>query len=65
MANVSKISEEERRARQQAVEYARASVALEGLEQTEASRAHAQRFIEGEIDLDEYLNASFNDIHGV
>lgn len=65
MARASKISDEERRARQQAVEYAEASVALEGLEQTEASKVHAQRFIDGEIDLDQYLNASYDDIHGV
>ncbi len=65
MAEAPKISDEERRARQQAVEYAQASVALEGLEQTEAAKAHAQRFIDGEIGLDEYLSASFDDVHGV
>ncbi len=65
MAEAPKISDEERRARQQAVEYAQASVALEGLEQTEAAKAHAQRFIDGEIDLDEYLSASYDDVHGI
>ncbi len=65
MAEAPKISDEERRARQQAVEYAQVSVALEGLEQTEAAKAHAQRFVDGEIDLDQYLSASYDDIHGV
>lgn len=65
MASAPKISDEERRARQQAVEYAQSSVALEGLEQSEASKALAQRFIDGEIDLDQYLNVSYDDIHGV
>jgi len=65
MAQAPKISDEERQARQQAVEYARASVALEGLEQTEAAKAHAQRFIDGEIDLEQYLSASYDDIHGL
>ena len=65
MTSTAKISDEERRARQQALEYAQASVALEGLEQTEAAKAHAQRFIDGEIDLDAYLSASYDDVHGV
>jgi hypothetical protein len=65
MAQPPKIDEEERRARQQAVEYAQASVALEGFETSEQSKAWAQRFIDGEIDLDVYLSASFDDVHGV
>lgn len=65
MAETHKIDDEERRARQQAVEYAQASVSLEGFEVSDASKALAQRFIDGEIDLDEYLNTSFDDAHGL
>lgn len=65
MSQPAKIDEEERRARKQAVEYAQASVILEGFEISPAAKALAQRFIDGEIDLDQYLNTSFDDAHGV
>ncbi len=65
MGDLPKIDDEERQARRQAVEYAQASVALEGFEISEPSKKLAQRFIDGEIDLDEYLNTSIDDAHGV
>lgn len=46
-----KLSAAERRKRQQAIDYARASVALEGFTLTEEDERHAQRYIDGEIDL--------------
>ncbi|WP_287917385.1 antitoxin VbhA family protein [Comamonas sp.] len=46
---------EQRRKRQSAVSYARASVGLEGLEPSEASEQQAARFIAGEIGLSEFL----------
>ncbi len=58
------ISAEEKAARRQAVEYAQASVALEGLKQTDEAIAYAQRFIDGEIDLDEYLATTYDELNG-
>lgn len=49
------ISDAERSRRQSAVNYARASVGLEGLWLSEADEAHAQRFIDGEISLQEFV----------
>ncbi|WP_080605902.1 antitoxin VbhA family protein [Bordetella bronchiseptica] len=49
------ISETERCRRQSAVNYARASVGLEGFSLSEADEAHAQRFIDGEISLQEFV----------
>lgn len=46
-----KLSAAERRRRQQAIDYARASVALEGSTLTEKDERHAQRYIDGKIDL--------------
>jgi oligoribonuclease (3'-5' exoribonuclease) len=50
-----RISEEERERRQEAVDFARASVELEGFRITPEENAHDLRFIDGEISLDEYL----------
>jgi hypothetical protein len=52
------ITPEERRRRQEAVDYARASVGLEGFKITEAEEKHAQRFINGEIDMPEFLKGT-------
>jgi hypothetical protein len=52
------IAHEERERRREAVEFAQASVALEGLPITAVEKAHAQRFINGEIDLDRYVTAA-------
>lgn len=52
----SNISEEEREKRQKAVDYARASSRLSGLECDEAFEESAERFIRGEIGLAEFAN---------
>lgn len=49
------ISEDERRKRQEAVNYARASVGLEGFKPSEADEQRAARFVSGEIDLSEFV----------
>lgn len=55
------VSEEERTRRQEAVDYAFASVGLEGLAVSDKDRAHAQRFINGEIDLETFVKGR---VHG-
>lgn len=50
------ITEAERRRRQAAVDYARASVGLEGFKLSDADLAHARRFVDGEINLEEFSN---------
>ncbi|MBT2786751.1 MULTISPECIES: antitoxin VbhA family protein [unclassified Halomonas] len=54
-ARTSTISPAERKRREEAVNYGRASVGLEGLKLSEADERHAQRFINGEIELDEFI----------
>lgn len=49
------ITDEERRRRQEAVAYARASVALEGFKLSQADEERAARFVAGEIDLAEFV----------
>ncbi|CAJ47974.1 antitoxin VbhA family protein [Bordetella avium] len=49
------ISDTERSRRQSAVNYARASVGLEGFSLSEADEAHAQRFVDGQISLQEFV----------
>ncbi len=49
------ISDEERRRRREAVSYATASVRLEGFVVSEEEERHAERFINGEIDLAEFV----------
>lgn len=49
------ISEAERRSRQEAVNFARANVGLEGFKPSQADEEHAARFIAGEIDLAEFV----------
>ncbi|MCY1207124.1 hypothetical protein D9M72_187120 [compost metagenome] len=49
------ISEAERDRRVAAVNYARASVGLEGFSLRAADEEHAQRFINGEIDLTDFV----------
>ncbi|KTB69953.1 MULTISPECIES: antitoxin VbhA family protein [Pseudomonas] len=51
------ISEVERIRRQDAVNYARASFALEGFTPSADDKRHEQRFIEGDIGLAEFVNA--------
>lgn len=49
------ISEAERKRREEAVNYARASVGLEGFKLSPADEVHAKRFISGEIELSEFV----------
>jgi hypothetical protein len=49
------ISDTERRRRQEAVNYARSSVGLEGFKISEAEEQHARRFVNGEIELAEFV----------
>jgi hypothetical protein len=49
------ISDAERRRREEAVNYARSSVGLEGFQLSEADEKRARRFINGEIDLTEFV----------
>jgi hypothetical protein len=54
-AGIRPISKAERRRRANAVNFARASVTLEGFQRSEEAEANAQRFICGEIELREFL----------
>jgi hypothetical protein len=54
-----KISDEERTRRLETVKHARASVGLEGFVIPPEEEEHAQRYVDGEIDLDEYLNTEY------
>ncbi|WCN00553.1 antitoxin VbhA family protein (plasmid) [Acidovorax sp. GBBC 1281] len=49
------ITDDERRKRQEAVNYARASVGLEGFKPSEAEEQRAARFVAGEIDLADFV----------
>ncbi|MFP3852340.1 antitoxin VbhA family protein [Pseudomonas sp. W5-01] len=49
------ISDEERQRRKEAADYARASVGLSGFVLSAENEAHAERFINGEIDLAEFV----------
>lgn len=55
------ITPEERRRREEAVRFGHACVGLEGFKQTPAALALAQRFIDGEIDMDEFIARSTGD----
>lgn len=50
------ITEAERRKRQEAANFARASVGLEGFKPSEEAEAQMRRHINGEIDLAELVN---------
>lgn len=51
----SHISAAERKRREDAVNYGRSSVGLEGFQLSKADERNAQRFINGEIDLSEFV----------
>lgn len=53
------ISDAERRRRAQAIAYGQASVALEGFPVTEDAKQLADRFVAGEIGLNEYASAPY------
>jgi hypothetical protein len=50
------ITDAERRKRQEAVNFARANVGLEGFKPSEEAEQRAARFVAGEIDLAEFVN---------
>ena len=50
------ITDAERRKRQEAVNFARANVGLEGFKPSEEAEQRAARFIAGEIELADYVN---------
>lgn len=54
------ISEQERERRKAAVDYARASVGLEGFKIGNAAEQHVHRFINGEIDLAAFVKGYRN-----
>jgi predicted transcriptional regulator len=54
-AETPRIDAAERERRQTAVNYAWASVGLEGFTISDDDKKHAQRFIDGEIDLQEFV----------
>ena len=53
---IEPITEAERRKRQAAADFARASVGLEGFKPSEEAEQRAARFVAGEIDLAEYVD---------
>lgn len=55
-AGMPSISAQEKEERKKAVEFAQASVALEGYTIGDNEKYHAQRFISGEIDLETFVN---------
>ena len=55
-ATATPITEDERRKRQEAVNFARANVGLEGFKPSEEAEQRAARFVAGEIDLAEYVD---------
>lgn len=55
------IDPRERRRREDAFNYARASIGLEGFKISEALEQHARRFINGEIDMAEFLKGTSDD----
>ena len=52
------ITEAERRKRQAAADFARASVGLEGFKPSEEAEAQMRRHIAGEIDLTEFVKSA-------
>ena len=50
------ITDAERRKRQEAVNFARANVGLEGFKPSEEAEQRAARFIAGEIELADFVN---------
>lgn len=57
-ANINLISEEEQEERRKAVNFAHASIALEGYNLSNNEMEHAQLFICGEIDLETFVNGN-------
>lgn len=55
MTTLITITEAERQRRQKACDYARASVGLEGFTLSDDDLSHMRRFVDGEIDLAEFV----------
>ena len=53
---MSEPSSTERRRREEAVNFARASIGLEGFKPSEEDEARAQLFIDGKIELTEFIH---------
>jgi hypothetical protein len=49
------VTDDERKRRKAAVDYARVSVGLEGFKLSSDDEKHAERFVSGEIELSEFL----------
>jgi hypothetical protein len=60
----SSISEEEIMHRKEAWIFARANIGLEGYVPSEGDEARAQRFINGDISLEEYVEVDSSDLKG-
>jgi hypothetical protein len=58
------ISEEEKKHRKEAWSFARANIGLEGYVPSEGDEARAQRFINGDISLEEYVEVDSSDLKG-
>ena len=58
-ASIHSISAEAQEERRKAVEFAHASVALEGYPIADSEKRHAQRYISGEIDLETFVNGPY------
>ena len=63
-SSVAVITAAERQRRYEASEFAKASMALEGFVRSKEAQAHADRFINGEIDSKAYFGASYQEVHG-
>ncbi len=59
------ISQEEKKRREDAVNYARASVGLEGFVFSELDEADAKRFVDGDIDMDAYISLGFGRVRAI
>ena len=64
MSTTRAITETERKLRSEAVNYARASVALEGFTLTAADERYGARFIDGEMELSEFVKLRSESIEG-
>jgi hypothetical protein len=56
------ITEDERKRRKAAVDYARASVGLEGFKLSSDDEKHAKRYVNGEIELAEFVKVRRDEV---
>lgn len=63
-ASQDRISAAERVRRENAIRFSRASLGLEGIKPSAEEEEHARRFINGDIDLDEYVQVRTVAAHG-